>query len=101
MISFKVGSAVPCDKYQGKWNPHCHWIVQPGEPIEAEFVQSLLDKYSPHIETYAVSPAFGCYCIELQFRLVSDDVRRASGCLVMIVLVVAGRCGWHKSVHPH
>lgn len=68
MITLKTGSAVHASHLQEKWNPHCHWIVQSGEPIEAEFIQRLLDKYGPELKAYAINPCFGgTHCVELQF----------------------------------
>ena len=68
MISLKTGTAVHASELEDKWAPQCHWIVQPGEPIEAEFVQSLLDKYGPQVKAYAISQFGTSFCVELQFR---------------------------------
>lgn len=68
MISLKTDSAVHMSNLKGHWKPDCHWIVQPGEPIEAEFVQGLLDKYASEVRAYAISMiGGGVYCVALQF----------------------------------
>lgn len=72
MISFKVGTAVEASQFRGVWNPQCHWIVTPEEPIEAAFIQSLLDKHGPHIVAYCIRPMGSTQIVELQFG--DDDV---------------------------
>lgn len=67
MITLKTGSAVHATQLTDEWKPQCHWIVQSGEPIEAEFVQNLLDKYGAQLKAYAVTPFGSSHCVELQF----------------------------------
>ena len=67
MISLTTGSAVHARELTEDWKPQCHWIVQPGEPIEAEFVQGLLDKYGPEVKAYAITEFGDSFCVELQF----------------------------------
>jgi hypothetical protein len=70
-ITFKVGDALEAEKFEelgGVWNPDTHWIITPGEPIEAAYVQKVLDSFAEHIEAYAYAETFpGSYCLELQF----------------------------------
>lgn len=67
-------SAPEFERRGGEWEPHVHWIVPTHEPIEADFVQRLLDKYASDVEAYFAGPIFDeqTFCIELQFR--DDDV---------------------------
>jgi len=60
-------SGVEASQLQEPFNPECHRIIQPGEPVEAGFVQRILDKYASEVKAYAITQ-FGCtYVVELQF----------------------------------
>lgn len=76
MIVFKAGTAVEAKHFTGTWNPQCHWIVTPDEPIEAAFIQALLDKYVPHIVAYCIRPWGNMQIVELQF----DDDETGKTC---------------------
>ena len=65
--TFDAVTAPELEELGGTWKPNTHWIVPVEEDIERNFVQSLLDKYAPHLEAYFICEAVGSYCIELQF----------------------------------
>lgn len=71
MFELKNDQALDADTFVrrgGHWQPHTHWVVSLAEENEARFVQSLLDKYADHVETYAFSPwSDDTFVIELQF----------------------------------
>lgn len=67
MIALKTGNAVHASQLRDQFEPQCHWMLQPGEPIEAEFVQGILDKYGPAVKAYSIMQIGSSYCVELQF----------------------------------
>lgn len=72
-ISFKVHSALDAAEFVrrgGVWEPDIHIVVPVGDEIEAQFVQSVLDKYASHVETYAIGPCLDAdtFSVELQFQ---------------------------------
>lgn len=70
MLRLHTYDAVTAPEFERRgcrWRPDTHWIVPVEEDIEQEFVQSLLDKYAPHLEAYFIYEAVGSYFIELQF----------------------------------
>lgn len=76
-LKLPTGNALSATEFErrgGEWNPHVHWIVPTHEPIEASFVQRLIDEFASEVEAYSALPIFRkeTFCIELQFR--DDDV---------------------------